>query len=128
MRAVDSVREFARAHGASEKTIFGLAVAVEECASNIVNHALQRDPKEKFHVSIEQNGDAFVIELRDRGPEFDPTVARKREPQVDDEEQIGSWGIELARRYTDEILYARRNGENVLRLSKRLREAREQIN
>jgi anti-sigma regulatory factor (Ser/Thr protein kinase) len=43
MRAVEALEEFARAQGVPEKIIFGLALALEECGSNIVNHALKRD-------------------------------------------------------------------------------------
>jgi anti-sigma regulatory factor (Ser/Thr protein kinase) len=61
-----------------------------------------------------------VIELRDPGPEFDPTAAAERPPQADDDDQPGGWGIQLVRRYVDEIRYERVADENVLRLSKRL--------
>jgi len=58
--------------------------------------------------------------LRDRGPAFDPTetVARKR--QADDGDLPGGWGIQIVRRYTDEIHYAREGNESVLRLTKRV--------
>ncbi|HXI51701.1 MAG TPA: ATP-binding protein, partial [Candidatus Saccharimonadales bacterium] len=68
MRAVEALQEFARARQVAEKVIFGLALALEECGSNIVNHALQRDPAQTFQVVLRQGDDSFVIELRDRGP------------------------------------------------------------
>ena len=120
MRAVETLQEFAQARGLPEKTVFGLALALEECGSNVVNHALQRDPHKKFQVVIESTDDTFAIELRDRGPEFDPTAAAERKPQADDDDLPGGWGIQLARRQMDEIRYRREAGENVLRLTKRL--------
>ena len=120
MRAVEVLQEFAAAQGVPEKRVFGLALALEECASNIVNHALQRDAQLKFQVVLEHTGDSFVIELRDGGLEFDPTAAAERKPQADEDELPGGWGIQLARRHTDEIRYKREAGENVLRLVKRL--------
>jgi anti-sigma regulatory factor (Ser/Thr protein kinase) len=120
MRAVETLQEFATARGVPEKTVFGLALALEECGSNIVNHALQRDPHKKFQVVIESTDDTFAIELRDRGPEFDPTAAAERKPQTDDDDLPGGWGIQLARRQMDEIRYRREAGENILRLTKRL--------
>src|SRR5262249_22078126 len=119
MRAVEALQAFARARGLPEQTIFGLALALEECASNIVNHALQRDERKTFRVTIEQTGATFVIELRDAGPEFDPTTAA-RVPHASDDDAPGGWGIELVRRYIDEMRYRREAGENVLRLIKRL--------
>ena len=38
----------------------------------------------------------------------------------DDDRPAGGWGIQLVRRYMDEIHYRREAGENVLRLTKRL--------
>jgi phosphoserine phosphatase RsbU/P len=119
MRAVETMQAFAQERGLPEKTIFGLALALEECGSNIVNHALKRDAQRKFQVGIEHASDSFVIELRDGGPEFDPTVADDRKPQADDD-LPGGWGIQLVRRHMDEIRYRREAGENVLRLTKRL--------
>jgi hypothetical protein len=45
----------------------------------------------------------------------------KRKPQADDEDLPGGWGVQLVRRNTDEILYTRHGGENILRLVKWLR-------
>jgi len=120
MRAVETLQEFATARGVPEKTVFGLALALEECGSNVVNHALQRDPLKKFQVVIESTSDTFAIELRDRGPEFDPTAAAERKPQADEEGPPGGWGLQLVRRQMDEIRYRREAGENILRLTKRL--------
>jgi anti-sigma regulatory factor (Ser/Thr protein kinase) len=93
---------------------------LEECGSNIVNHALQRDARQKFQVALEHTDQTFVIELRDRGPEFDPTAAPGRGPQAEEDDLPGGWGIQLVRRYTDEIHYERAREENILRLTKRL--------
>lgn len=120
MRAVEALQEFAAVNGVPEQTIFGLALALEECGSNIVNHALQRDARQRFRVAFERIGSTFVIELRDCGPEFDPTAAAERKLQAADDEPVGGWGIQLVRRHCDEIHYTRANGENVLRLTKRL--------
>jgi serine/threonine-protein kinase RsbW len=120
MRGVETLQDFARAQGLPEKTIFGLALAVEECGSNIVNHALQRDAQKQFQLLIEHTNNAFVIELRDGGPAFDPTAAPARKLQAEDDDLPGGWGIQLVRRNTDEIHYAREGNENVLRLIKRV--------
>jgi anti-sigma regulatory factor (Ser/Thr protein kinase) len=121
MRAVEALQAFGREKQVAEKDLFGLALALEECGSNIVNHALQRDARRKFRVSIEHTGTAVTVELRDRGPEFDPTQARPVEPAAGEEERPpGGWGIQLVRRYMDEVSYQREAGENVLRLTKRL--------
>jgi len=121
MRAVETLQAFGEKQQVNARVLFGLAVALEECGSNIVNHALQRDARLTFQVKLEHTGNEMVIELRDSGPEFDPTRVPAREPAEDDDDRPpGGWGIQLVRRYTDEIRYNRVAGENVLRLIKRL--------
>jgi serine/threonine-protein kinase RsbW len=121
MRAVEALQAFGQEKQVPEKALFGLALALEECGSNIVNHALRGDPRQRFRVIIEHTGSAVVLELRDPGPEFDPTQVRVVAPATDADDRLpGGWGIELVRRYMDEIRYRREGGENILRLTKRL--------
>ena len=121
MRAVEVLQEFGREKHVGERELFGLALALEECGSNIVNHALHRDSRQKFQVRIEHTGSVMTIELRDHGPEFDPTRVPVGEPQAgDDDRPPGGWGIQLVRHYIDDMTYCRETGENVLRLTKRL--------
>ena len=120
MRAVEVLQEFGHAKQVPEKALFGLALALEECGSNIVNHALRRDARQKFQVVIQHTGSAMTIELRDGGPAFDPTEVRVDGPATgEDDRPPGGWGIQLVRRYMDEIRYTREAGQNVLRLTKR---------
>lgn len=120
MRAVEAMQEFALAQGVPEKLLFGLALALEECASNVVNHALKRDATKIFQVAFERLDDVFFIELRDDGPTFDPTVMAPRKAQQEDDDLPGGWGIELVRRHTDALVYRRDGAENILRLEKKI--------
>ena len=120
MRAVGVLQEFCRARQVDENTLFALSLALEECASNIVNHALRHNAQQTFRMTLEYTGTAMVIELRDRGPEFDPTHPPMMKKETsDNDQQPGGWGIQLVRRFTDKMLYTREGGENVLRLIKR---------
>jgi anti-sigma B factor antagonist len=121
MRAVEALERLGQEKRVAEKELFGLALALEECASNIVNHAFHGDSRQTFRVVIEHTDSAITIELRDRGPEFDPTHARVPTLAAGDEDRPpGGWGIHLVRHYMDEIHYQRQANENVLRLTKRL--------
>jgi serine/threonine-protein kinase RsbW len=120
MRAVEALQDFARAQQVPEEAIFGLALALEESGSNIVNHACQHNAHQKFQVLFERDRDSFIIELRDPGPAFDPTQVRTPPPQANDCDLPGGWGIELVRRYMDGICYQRKGKTNVLRLTRRL--------
>jgi serine/threonine-protein kinase RsbW len=124
MRAVERLQAMGEERNLPMKTLFGLTLALEECASNIVTHALNCDASRKFSVVLEISDSQASIELRDSGPEYDPTQAADREPSPDDEDEpLGGWGIQLVRRYTDEIVYERTSEENILRLIKRIEPA-----
>ena len=120
MRAVEALQDFGRARRVPERTLFGLALSLEECGSNIVNYALQRDPQRQFTVCFEHTGDTFLIELRDGGPEFDPTRAPVESAEPAEDRPPGGWGIPLVRHYMDRIEYRRENNQNVLVLTKRV--------
>ena len=120
MRAVAAVQDLGESWQLTPKELFGLSLALEECGSNIVNHALQRDPKRTFQVSIDRADHTVILELRDPGPAFDPTLAPEVPLEADDDRPPGGWGIQLVRRYIDDIQYTREGGCNVLRLTKHL--------
>ncbi len=120
MRSVEALQQLGREQQVPEKVLFGLALALEECASNIVKYALQYDASRKFVAAFEYSGSTIVIELRDQGPEFDPTkVPLSEKEEAGDDRPPGGWGIRLARSHTDEMHYAREGRENVLRLVSR---------
>src|SRR5579864_35297 len=96
MRAVETFQDFGRKHKLDERVIFGLALALEECGSNIVDHSYKRDGSQKFQVIVNHSGNAVTIELRDRGPEFDPTHQRIDNTRTEDPAgPPGGWGIPL---------------------------------
>jgi anti-sigma regulatory factor (Ser/Thr protein kinase) len=118
MRGVEALQGFAASHHAPDKTIFSLALALEECGSNIVNHALKRDAQKTFQLLFERSDDSLIVELRDDGPQFDPMDIAPRQSHAADDDVPGGWGIELIRRNIDEIHYRREGDQNVLRLTK----------
>jgi sigma-B regulation protein RsbU (phosphoserine phosphatase) len=121
MRAVEAVRSFGRERQVDEGALFGLALALEECGTNIVTHACVGRPHERFQVAFERTAATLEIEIRDRGPEFDPTRSAARDlPATDEERPPGGWGLQLVRHYLDEVRYAREGDENVLLLVKRV--------
>jgi serine/threonine-protein kinase RsbW len=121
MRGVEHLEQFCRGQHVPQKAIQGLMLAVEEMASNIVNHAYQRDARQTFRLTLQHHGDRFVVELRDHGPAFDPLRAAAPDLEADaDERDLGGLGIHLVRHYIQDLRYAREDGQNVVRMTKPL--------
>ena len=121
MRGVEHLEQFCIEQQVPRKAIQGLMLAVEEMASNVVNHAYQRDAQQTFRLTLQHHGDRFVVELRDHGPAFDPLHAAAPDLESDpDERDIGGLGIHLVRHYIEDLRYAREGNENVLLMTKLL--------
>ena len=121
MQGVDNLESFCQRHAVPEKLIFGLKLALEEITSNIVNHAYQKDGRQKFVVAVEHLGDRIVMQTRDHGPAFNPIVAPLPASLPDsDGLPEGGVGIHLARHYLDDLRYVREREENVLQMTKLL--------
>jgi sigma-B regulation protein RsbU (phosphoserine phosphatase) len=121
MRSVTLLESFGRENQFDEKLTFGLMLALEECGANVIHHAYQDRPQERFCVRFEATDEQLTIEIRDTGSPFDPTAARLENPDIDpDDRAPGGWGIQLVRRYMDDIVYRRDGNENVLRMVKRV--------
>jgi len=121
MRGVEHLEQFCLEQHVPRKAIQALMLAVEETASNVVNHAYQRNAQQTFRLKLQHHGDRFVVELRDHGPAFDPLQATAPDLETDpDERDIGGLGIHLVRQYIEDLHYAREGEENVLRMTKLL--------
>lgn len=124
--ALDSIREFvsqaARQAQMSEKDIYNLQLAVDEAASNIIEHAYEGLPDGKIELSLIVTPSAFTIHLRDQGKPFDP--ASIAEPDVTaplDDRAIGGLGLFFMRKLMDEVRFSTSpQGGNLLTMVKRL--------
>ena len=113
------VREYVRAAAAAadldKKRSYRLELAVDEIATNIVNHGyLEAGLTGDVEVRAENTARALTITLSDAGVPFDPRQL-KRPSQIDlpmAERPIGGLGIFLAMENVDEYRYESVDGHN----------------
>jgi anti-sigma regulatory factor (Ser/Thr protein kinase) len=111
------------ADGLVDDVTLQLALAVEEAASNVVNHAFAGlPPPFLINVRLDITGESVAVEIIDNGHPFDPTAA----PDPDLSQPLegrnpGGLGIHLIRGMMDRIQYQRRDGNNIFRLEQRRR-------
>jgi len=123
-RASTAVREFCRARGVDAEAAHDLVLALDEILTNVVRHGYLDDPSGAISVRARHGADAVEIEVRDRAPAFNPLEAGS--PPLDapfEQRGVGGLGIHLARSVTDDMSYAREEGENRLRFARRIRRA-----
>lgn len=96
------VEESALALQADQDAALDLVQAVDECATNIIEHGYRFQPG-TIEIEIDRVGDTLTIVLRDHAPPFDPTSLPPPDLSLPFEErQPGGLGIYLARQMIDQ--------------------------
>ncbi len=123
--SLDSLSEIGRylasvseAVGLSKQEAYGLRLAVDEVATNIIIHGFQDNGLTgTFLLKADQTPEGVTVTLEDTSPEFDP---RGREMPTEEDlttpledRNIGGLGIFLAFESVDEFTYERRGDTNV---------------
>ena len=100
-----------------------IEVAVEELFVNIAHYAYTPGHGDmELSVTVTDDPQEAVIELRDTGIPFDPLD--RVDPDVTlsaEERNIGGLGIYLVKQSMDRMAYRRENGENILTIRRALR-------
>ena len=106
----------------SMKAQMQIDVAVEEIYVNIANYAYAPETG-KAYISVQPDPDnaSVTIEFRDNGIPFDPLA--KADPDVTlsaEERNIGGLGIYMVKKSMDALEYRRKDGQNILTITKKL--------
>lgn len=116
----DLTRKLAESAGFDEATAGKLALAVDEAATNVIEHAYHGAADRSFEVRIEDRSDEFRVEVVDTGDMVDPRSL----PRVDleryaSERRKGGLGVHLMEKIMDSVTFRRGARRNVCCLIKR---------
>ena len=101
------------------KTASGLRLALEETVVNVINYAYPAHEQGTVTILADSDRKELRFTVIDSGKPFDPTTVLEADTTLDAQERpIGGLGILLTRKLMDSISYTRRNGQNVLSLTK----------
>jgi serine/threonine-protein kinase RsbW len=119
----DFVDAFAAAHGLGRDDAYRTMIVLEELLTNLWKYGYpDRDRSEgKADITLELQDDRLTIEFADDGQAFDPLSAPQPDLyQILEIREPGRLGLHIAREFMDEARYDRRDGRNVVRLSRRV--------
>ena len=101
------------------KTAGGLRLALEEAVVNVINYAYPEGETGNVTVYAESDRSEVRFTVVDSGMPFDPTAVLSADTTLDAQNRpIGGLGIHLVRKLTDSVSYSRKDGKNVLILTK----------
>jgi anti-sigma regulatory factor (Ser/Thr protein kinase) len=112
-------KRMAELSGFEEPTAERLSLAVDEAATNVIEHAYKGAPDREVELRFEDRGPDFRIELVDTGQMVDPRAV----PQVDldrfvTERRTGGLGMHLMEKIMDSVTFRRSARRNVCALVK----------
>ncbi len=124
MRELESfVNTFAAEQGLAEDDRARMLIVLEELLTNLSRYGYPNQPRPKgiAEVMLELEGDRLTIEFGDDGQAFNPLdrVAPDLSERLDSR-PVGGLGLHMIRELADEAHYSRRDGRNVVRLSRRV--------
>jgi serine/threonine-protein kinase RsbW len=114
------VTEAAELAGLDERATWQVQLAVDEAATNVIQHAYDPDDPGDLTLSWRCEGNKFILALRDYGRQFDPGSIP--EPDITsplEDRQVGGLGLYLITRLMDEVRFDfNPQGGNVLTMVK----------
>ena len=107
--------------GVDMATTMQLNLAIEEAVVNVMNYAYPAGTQGDVSLAACAEGDTLTFVLSDSGTPFDPTAKEDADTSLSAEDRpIGGLGIFLVKQLMDTVTYQRKEGKNVLTLTKKL--------
>lgn len=122
----DTTRRMAEIAGFDASHAEQLALAVDEAATNVIEHAYRGDGDRTIELRFDDDGRDLRVEVVDEGEGVDPGAV----PEVDlarfaSERRTGGLGVHLMGRIMDSVTFRRSARHNVCCMVKRKPDARE---
>src|SRR5580700_3766448 len=121
MSEVDGfVAAFVKEHGIPADEVSRILILLEELITNLMKYGYPDRPEcGRAEIILALNDGRLEIEFIDDGCAFDPFAAPPPNLEAPlDSRTPGGLGLHILRSLTDEAHYERRNGNNVMRLSR----------
>lgn len=119
IEVMEQLESFCAASGVPEPVAVQLNLVLEELATNTIKYGYEAETRGEISICLTLSSGRASLTVTDDGNAFDPTAAPS--PDVHrklEERAIGGLGILLVMRMMDSVCYQRRDGTNVVAVSK----------
>ena len=98
-----------------------LNLALEEAVANVISYAYPEGTDGTVDIDAKRDGNSISFVISDSGTAFDPTARESVDISAGvDERPVGGLGIHLIREIMDTVSYERRDGKNILTITKNI--------
>ena len=115
------IREVTEGKNLSPELTNNINLALEEAVTNVILYAYPEGTDGVAEIEAKAYGNTLTFILSDRGQPFDPTAREEVDITAGvDDRPVGGLGIHLVRSIMDSVRYERRDGKNILTLTKNI--------
>ena len=120
LAVTDFVNEELNKFNCPEEVVAEIDIAIDEIFGNIANYAYG-EVVGKAKICIDVEDDVFNISFIDSGKKYNPL--EREDPDITlsaQEREIGGLGIFIVKQSMDDVSYEYKNGNNILKIRKRM--------
>lgn len=117
----EQIERFLQENAVPADAVFAANLAVEELVTNIVKYGYDDAGDHEIVIGLHLRPEELAIRIEDDGHAFDPFAQPEPDTALPAEDRpIGGLGIHFVRNLLDTWTYERRDGRNIVRLTKHL--------
>lgn len=120
-RVASEIERFCEARDLEPQVAYAVNLSVDEILTNTISYAYDDDETHRIELVVRVDDGALVVVIEDDSAAFDVTA--ETQPELDaslSERDIGGLGLFLVHQMMDGVEYQRRDGRNVVTLTKRV--------
>ena len=113
---------YAAEHGLNPEDLFGVKIAIDETATNVIRHGASNESEAQLRVRLRHDDQRIELTLEDNGRTFNP-VEDQGKPEYDADQEVapvGGLGLSLIQGLAERLSYRYRSGWNRLTILYRL--------
>ena len=113
------IDEFCAAKALAPHIAYAVNLAIDEILTNTIGYGYDDEAAHRIELIVDLVGDKVVAVIVDDGRAFDPSLGRDVDVEMPIEERtLGGFGLFLVQQMMDGVAYRRRDGFNIVTLTK----------